>query len=152
MSRYVYVSGIALIVLALAFRLTDSLLSRALSGVTASNVQRIRVGSTLAEVQALLGRPANEERLPSPSDRGGLAIGMSSGVQALDSWVCVTSLKTVLSAGVGPGTFTDHPYSLTLIEFGKEPSALRAWHGRTGVAEVLFDHQGRVQESKFWPR
>jgi hypothetical protein len=150
MSRRVYVSGIVFIVLALAFLLTDSLLSRALSGVTASNVQRIRVGSTLAEVQALLGGPANEERLPSPYDRGGLQIGMSSGVRPLNPWICATNLKTVLTGG--PGTFTDQPYSLTLKGFGKEPSALRTWPGRTGVAEVLFDHESRVQEAKFWPR
>ncbi len=56
MSWRVYCTGLALLLVAGAFLLTDVLLWQ--PGVTATNVQRIRRGMTVAEVEALLGAPA----------------------------------------------------------------------------------------------
>jgi hypothetical protein len=59
MSRRTYllvVSGLTLVVCALL--LTDRLLWR--PGLTEDNVRRVRPGMTLAEVEALRGRPATE--------------------------------------------------------------------------------------------
>jgi hypothetical protein len=53
MPRRVYLLGVGLALVAGAFLLTDALLRR--PGVTEVNVRRIRVGMTLAEVEALLG-------------------------------------------------------------------------------------------------
>src|SRR5262245_13180304 len=55
MPRLVYLSGVALIFVAIAFLFTQELLWR--RGVTARNVARIREGMTMPEVEALLGGP-----------------------------------------------------------------------------------------------
>jgi hypothetical protein len=53
MSRRVYLLGIGIALVALAFVLTDALLWE--PGITEANVRRVRVGMTLADVQALFG-------------------------------------------------------------------------------------------------
>jgi hypothetical protein len=55
MSRGVYLLGVGMALVALAFVVTDALLWE--PGVTEANVRRIRVGMTMAEVEALLGGP-----------------------------------------------------------------------------------------------
>ncbi len=55
MPRLVYLTGLALLLLAGAFLLTDKLLWP--PGVTEANLLRIRVGMTLGEVEAILGEP-----------------------------------------------------------------------------------------------
>jgi hypothetical protein len=57
MPRRVYLLGVGLALVALAFVLTDALLWR--PGVTEANAKRIREGMTLAEVEAITGRPAD---------------------------------------------------------------------------------------------
>ena len=59
MSRRVFLLGVGLALVALAFVLTDVLLWE--PGVTAANVRRIRAGMTLAEVNAVLGPPVQDE-------------------------------------------------------------------------------------------
>ncbi len=56
MSGRVYLLGVGITLVALAFMLTDALLG--CPGVTLRNVQRIRRGMTLAEVEAVLGEPS----------------------------------------------------------------------------------------------
>ncbi len=53
MPRTVFLLGVALLLVALAFLATDALLWR--PGVTEANVRRVRAGMTLQEVQAILG-------------------------------------------------------------------------------------------------
>jgi hypothetical protein len=53
MSRRVYLLGVGIVLVALAFVLTDALLWE--PGVTAANVRRVQPGMTLAEVKARLG-------------------------------------------------------------------------------------------------
>jgi hypothetical protein len=57
MNRRVYFGAVALYILVLAFLLTDWLVWQ--PGVTEANVKRIRSGMTLAQVEALLGRPSD---------------------------------------------------------------------------------------------
>ena len=54
MSRRVYLLGVGLALVALAFVVTDALLWR--PGVTEANVRRIRPGMKRTEVEAVLGR------------------------------------------------------------------------------------------------
>src|SRR5262245_61466194 len=62
MAWRVYLTGLALLLLAGAFLLTDRLLYP--PGITEANVKRIRPGMTLAQVERLLrGRAAQEEPL-----------------------------------------------------------------------------------------
>src|SRR5260370_36465154 len=63
MSRRVYLLGVGLALVALALAFTDWALSLQ-PGVTEANAKRIRAGMTLAEVEALLGGPAVEEKRP----------------------------------------------------------------------------------------
>src|SRR5262245_29793669 len=58
MPRLVYLTGLALLLLAGAFLLTDRLVRP--PGITEANVKRIRPGMTLAQVERLLGGPATE--------------------------------------------------------------------------------------------
>jgi hypothetical protein len=58
MPRGVYLLGVGLALVALALAFTDWALSLQ-SGVTERNVKRIREGMTLAEVEAITGRPAD---------------------------------------------------------------------------------------------
>jgi hypothetical protein len=55
MSRRVWPLGVGLVLVVLAFLLTDALLWA--PGLTEANVRRIKPGMTLAEVEALLGSP-----------------------------------------------------------------------------------------------
>jgi hypothetical protein len=59
MSGRVYLLGVGLALVALAFILTDVLIWR--PGVTEANIRRIRAGMTLREVEAMFGGPAQEE-------------------------------------------------------------------------------------------
>jgi hypothetical protein len=62
MSRRVYLLGVGLALVAMAFVVMDALLWE--PGVTEANVRRIRPGMTLAQVEAILGGPGE-----SPWDR-----------------------------------------------------------------------------------
>jgi len=55
MSRRVFLLGVGLALLALAFLLTDGLLWE--PGVTEANGRKVRAGMTVTEVEALLGAP-----------------------------------------------------------------------------------------------
>jgi hypothetical protein len=57
MSRQVYLLGVGLVLVALAFVLTDALLWR--REASRANLRRIRPGMTLREVEAILGGPAD---------------------------------------------------------------------------------------------
>src|SRR5438445_13678227 len=57
MSRRVYLLGIGLTLVTLAFALTEALLWR--PEATEANLRRIRPGMTLREVEAIFGRPAD---------------------------------------------------------------------------------------------
>src|SRR5262245_44714857 len=60
MPRLTYFSGLALLLLAGAFLLTDHLLAPA-PGVTEANALRVRKGMSWAWVERVLGGPATEE-------------------------------------------------------------------------------------------
>jgi hypothetical protein len=62
MSRRVYLLGVGLALVALAFVVTDALLWE--PGPTEANFNRIRVGMTLAEVERLLGPPSDSMNCP----------------------------------------------------------------------------------------
>jgi hypothetical protein len=57
MSRWVYLLGVGLALVALGLAFTDWALSLQ-PGVTEANAKRIRLGMTLAEAESLLGGPA----------------------------------------------------------------------------------------------
>jgi hypothetical protein len=57
---YVYMLGVGIALAALAFAVTDALLTPPPTpGVTEANVRRIRQGMSLAKVEGILGRPAD---------------------------------------------------------------------------------------------
>src|SRR5262249_56690597 len=60
MPRLVYLSGIALLLVAGAFLLTDHLLAP-LPGVTEANAKRVRKGMSWAWAERVLGGPATDE-------------------------------------------------------------------------------------------
>src|SRR5947209_5536895 len=66
MSKRVFLCGLALAVVALAFLLTDHLLEQLCwePGVTAASVRRIRPGMTVQEVEAMLGGPDSSSWAP----------------------------------------------------------------------------------------
>ncbi len=68
MSSRVYLLGIAMVLVALAFVITDGVLGSG-PGVTEANVRRIRVGMTLQEVEAILGGPGKGP-VPGPNGWG----------------------------------------------------------------------------------
>jgi hypothetical protein len=76
MSRQVYLLGLGLALVALAFLLTEALLWR--PGVTRANVRRVREGMTFREVQALLGDRPISLNWPTPAEMFG-----SGSVRAL---------------------------------------------------------------------
>jgi hypothetical protein len=55
MSKHVFFVGIATVAVALAFVLTDSVLTTLTAGVTEANVRRIREGMTKPQVERILG-------------------------------------------------------------------------------------------------
>jgi hypothetical protein len=61
MNKHIYVAGVALFVVTVAFLLTDWLVWQ--PGVTEANVRPIRPGMTLREVEAILGRPGNDTQI-----------------------------------------------------------------------------------------
>jgi hypothetical protein len=63
MSRQVYLLGVALVLLALGFLITEAALGSR-PGVTEANVKRIRPGMTLGAVEVLLGGPGQFALLP----------------------------------------------------------------------------------------
>src|SRR5262249_16521979 len=59
MSRWAYLLGVGLVLVALAFVLTEAALGPRL-GITQANAQRIRKGMTSGEVEGILGGPPQE--------------------------------------------------------------------------------------------
>src|SRR5262249_26459222 len=123
MSRRVYLLGVGLALVALAFVLTDALLWE--PGVTAPNVRRIRAGMTLAEVNSVLGPPVQDEmRL--------LAITTNSG--AMDA----AAPEDFTCAWEGPGGYVAvrfdadervREYWFSAIRHESPLARLRAWLG-----------------------
>jgi hypothetical protein len=64
MSRRVFLLGVALALLALAFALTDWWLGLQ-PGVTEANVKRIRAGMTVQQVEAIFGGPRKFQTEPA---------------------------------------------------------------------------------------
>jgi outer membrane protein assembly factor BamE (lipoprotein component of BamABCDE complex) len=57
MTRSVFFFGIAMAAVALAFVLTDSVLTKLTAGITEANVRRIRIGMSKLQVERILGEP-----------------------------------------------------------------------------------------------
>jgi hypothetical protein len=74
MSKRVFLLGIGILLVGLAFAATDQYLA-ALPGVTERNVRRIQPGMTPEEVEALLGRPADSVALFGPGPPPGKVCG-----------------------------------------------------------------------------
>ena len=55
MPRLVYLAGVGLVLVALAFVVTDATLIRPQPGATEANVRRVRPGMTIREVEAIVG-------------------------------------------------------------------------------------------------
>jgi hypothetical protein len=145
MSGRVYLLGVGLALVGLAFAVTDWALSLR-PGVTEANVRRLREGMTLAEVEAILGGPGTEKVLGKvPLWRPG---------DAPPEFVLATSIKTVVADGE-PAKFTEVPHEIDFSGWTdalmRTPQALRSWKGTRGEAEVLFDQDGRVLEFQFLP-
>ena len=101
MPRLVYLTGVAIALIATAFLITDAAMWR--PGPTEANVRRIRAGMTLKQVRAILGRPGKGQFF-------------GSGPQALLWWegpagVAFVSIRTrgraepAEGAGVIPAAF-----------------------------------------------
>ncbi|MCI0464611.1 MAG: outer membrane protein assembly factor BamE [Gemmataceae bacterium] len=84
MPRRVYLLGVGMVLVVLAFVITDALLGSR-PGVTEANVRRIRAGMTLQEVEAILGEPG---RIVA----GG---GTLSGWTTVYSWIGPAGTATV---------------------------------------------------------
>jgi hypothetical protein len=80
MSRQVYLLGLGLALVALAFLLTEALLWR--PGVTQANVRRIREGMTFREVKALLGDQPISLNYPTPAEMFGSGAVRACGPEA----------------------------------------------------------------------
>jgi hypothetical protein len=88
MPRGVYLLGVGLALVALALALTDWALCPR-PGVTAENVQRIRLGMTVHQVELLLGRPADSGRIvggPIVSRTGGRLWHMAGCPKEYKDW------------------------------------------------------------------
>src|SRR5690242_5346436 len=66
MKKPVFVFGIAVLVLALAFVLTDAIVSALTAGVTEGNIRRIRIGMLKPEIERILGEPGQYESFNWP--------------------------------------------------------------------------------------
>jgi hypothetical protein len=69
MRKRVFVCGVAIVAVALAFVLTDSLLMTLGAGVTEASICRIRPGMTRPQVERLLGEPGEYEPFTAPDGR-----------------------------------------------------------------------------------
>jgi hypothetical protein len=131
MSRQIFLWGLGIVLVALAFVLTDQVVSGS-PGVTEANCRRIRVGMALREVESILGGPPVP---PSP--------------------ICATNLKT--AGGQGQGEFvvwTNRTYNLRLVCCDDRDFLVeyRQWKGAAGDATVYFDTRGKVvEEALFTP-
>jgi outer membrane protein assembly factor BamE (lipoprotein component of BamABCDE complex) len=70
MGKRLFLLGVAIVAVALAFTVTDSLLVTLTAGVTEANVRRIRVGMSKPQVDRILGRPQAYESLPRSRQKG----------------------------------------------------------------------------------
>ncbi|MCI0459976.1 MAG: hypothetical protein L0Z62_23745, partial [Gemmataceae bacterium] len=83
MSKRVYLLGVGLALVALAFLITDAA-TRPRQGPTEANLRRVRAGMTLAEVQAILGPQGQVCYAPGASgSRGGVYLWGGPGGTAL---------------------------------------------------------------------
>src|SRR5262245_51186366 len=80
MPRLTYLTGLALVLLAGAFLLTDTLTWQ--PGVTARNVRRIKAGMTLPEVEAVLGGPAQQAQRTDRCGGDWLRVWAAPGAEA----------------------------------------------------------------------
>jgi hypothetical protein len=129
MSRTVYLLGVGLALVGLAFVLTDALLWE--PGVTEANFHRIRPRMTLVEVEALLGGPGKVFRLQHANELW--------DPQLEYFW---------LSDGRGIVECVDRK--------GRPPRGswpgFRCWSGERGRLAVGVDGKGRVQLVDWYPR
>ena len=73
MSKSVFICGIATVAVALAFVLTDSVLTTLTAGVTEANARRIRIGMIKPQVERLLGgvgRKSSGSGVSGPEESG----------------------------------------------------------------------------------
>ncbi len=97
MPRTVFLLGVALFLMALAFLATDALLWR--PGVTEANARRIRPGMTLAQAEAILG---SESHVIVRRPRGPVFwFALRGDVRGRFRW-CTTS-STIASSRPGSG-------------------------------------------------
>jgi hypothetical protein len=80
MSRQVYLMGVGLALVALAFVVTDALLWG--PGVTEANVRRVRVGMTIREVESILGGPGSTGQVRGTTP----TIHVSTSVDGVTHW------------------------------------------------------------------
>ena len=105
MSKRVFFCGVALVLVAVAFLLTDQLLWE--PGVTAANVRQLRPGMTMQEVEGILGGlplyPENEFNLPPAYSPGfGLSFRLWRG-KGGTAIVYVNERNQVVWAEFAPG-------------------------------------------------
>jgi hypothetical protein len=93
MPRLVYLAGVGLVLVALAFAVTDRALSL-LPGVTEAHVKRIRPGMTLAQVEEILGGLAGLTARPAD----GLQVRRLWSGRTGYAWVHFDAQGAVISA------------------------------------------------------
>jgi hypothetical protein len=130
MSRQVFLLGVGLCLIALAFAVTDHLLTLQ-PGVTEANVKRIRKGMSEEEVQAILGRA------PDPFDD-----------ELANRRVFEEVVRDMEDIQGIPSKSTLYPGNSVKIDW--DGLDIRDWEGEFGTARILFRHQ-QVLLAVFYP-
>jgi hypothetical protein len=125
MSRQVYLLGVGVVLVAGALLLTDALLWE--SAVTEANVQRIRPGMTLEEVEGILGP------YPLP-DKGpwGTRAEVAEAVRSLSP------------SDDAKRAVRREAFSIGRLDGGKPEYIPLFWKGKDGTAVVVFRAGGRA--------
>ena len=129
MSRGVYLLGVGISLVAMTFVVTDALLWE--PGVTEANVQRIRRGMALTEVEAILGKPS---RCCVYRNCGFPNVALGERYERLASSYEVRIFWRVQGAEVGFVIFRGTRVLCTCFDLSKSPcpsplARLRAWLG-----------------------
>src|SRR5262245_15748198 len=69
MPRMVYLLGVGILLVSVAFLLTDAMVPRPSAGVSEAAVRRVKAGMTLKEVEAILGGPGRPLPIMEGSNR-----------------------------------------------------------------------------------